>query len=397
MKELIVIQENKEKQIAYIEDGILKEFYKENQDQKRLEGNIYIGKVENVFNGMSAAFVNIGQEKKAFLHVRDLIPKKSNLTGNKQENLGKYKISDYIKPNQTILVQVKKDSTTIKGPRVSSNIQIAGKYVILLPENDFVTVSQKIEDEKEKLRLINIAKEIKASSKIGVIIRTSAQQKDKNLIKKDFENTIKKLQEVQKNFERFKEEGKPKILKKDDTILEKILLDLSDSLDKIYVNTVNLKETIENILNKIDNKKSTEIQLNQNELKDKYDLVKQIEKMGNRKIWLKCGGFITIDRTEALTAIDVNSGKYTGKENLEETIVKVNKEASKEIAKQLRLRDIGGIIVIDYIDMIKEKSKEEVIDMLKESVKQDRAKIQIMEFTKLNLLELTRKHMFSGE
>lgn len=398
MRELVIIQKQNEKEIAFVEDGILKEYYKEQEEKKRLEGNIYVGKVVNVLPGMQAAFVDIGENKNTFLHIRDVLPKKSNVTGNKKENLEKYKIKDYIKPNQMLLVQVKKDSTEIKGARVSTNIQIAGRFVVVLPENDFITVSQKIEDEEERNRLIQIVQKVKQDRKVGIILRTAAEGKEKEIIQKDIENTIKKLEEIQNKFSEIKEKANPTILQKSDTILEKILLDIVDNgLDKIWVNTENLKKNVEDILNKLQEKVTVKIEYQKQDLENRYDIAKQAEKIANRKIWLKCGGFITIDKTEALTAIDVNSGKFTGKENLEKTVVKVNKEASIEIAKQLRLRDIGGIIIIDYIDMNEEKSKEEVIETLKQNLKQDRAKTQIMEFTKLNLLEMTRKHMFSGE
>lgn len=395
MQELVVIQKQNEKEICLLENGELKEYYKEQEEKKRLEGNIYIGKVTDVLPGMQAAFVDIGEEKNAFLHIRDILPKRSNITGNKQEDLEKYKIKDYIKPNQSILVQVKKDSNSIKGARVSTNIQIPGRFIILLPENDFVTVSQKIENEEEKQRLINIVENYKKDRKIGIIIRTAANEKDEESIKKDIENTITKLEKIQIEFENRKEEA-PIILEKSETILEKLLLDIADNkLDKIWVNTKDLQNRIESIL-EIFKENNIKIQYEEKELENKYDISRQIEKVINRKIWLKCGGFITIDKTEALTAIDVNSGKFTGNENLEKTVLKVNKEASIEIAKQLRLRDIGGIIIIDYIDMEEEKSKYEVIETLRDNLKQDRAKVQIMQFTKLNLLEMTRKHIFSS-
>lgn len=395
MQELVVIQKQNEKEICLLKNGELKEYYKEQEEKKRLEGNIYIGKVTDVLPGMQAAFVDIGEEKNAFLHIRDILPKRSNITGNKQEDLEKYKIKDYIKPNQSILVQVKKDSNSIKGARVSTNIQIPGRFIILLPENDFVTVSQKIENEEEKQRLINIVENYKKDRKIGIIIRTAANEKDEESIKKDIENTITKLEKIQREFENRKEEA-PIILEKSETILEKLLLDIADNkLDKIWVNTKDLQNRIESIL-EIFKENNIKIQYEEKELENKYDISRQIEKVINRKIWLKCGGFITIDKTEALTAIDVNSGKFTGNENLEKTVLKVNKEASIEIAKQLRLRDIGGIIIIDYIDMEEEKSKYEVIETLRDNLKQDRAKVQIMQFTKLNLLEMTRKHIFSS-
>ena len=398
MRELIIIENQNERKIAYVENGNLIEYYKEQEDKKRLEGNVYVGKVVDVLPGMQAAFVDIGEEKNTFLHIRDLLPKKSNITGNKEEDLEQYRIKDYIKPNQMLMVQVKKDSTNIKGARVSTNIQIPGRFVVTLPENDFITVSQKIEDEKEKNRLMDIVQKIKNDKKIGIIIRTAAEGKDESIIEKDIENTIKKLENIKNEFDKAKEQNQPVILQKSDTILEKLLLDLSDNnLDKICVNSTKLKNEVENILEQIQENTHILVEYQEKDLDNKYDLLKQIEKISNRKIWLKCGGFITIDKTEALTAIDVNSGKFTGKQDLESTVVKVNKEASIEIAKQLRLRDIGGIIIIDYIDMNEEKSKEEVIETLKQNLKKDRAKTQIMQFTKLNLLEMTRKHMFSGE
>ena len=397
MQELIVVQKQDIKEISILEDGILKEYYKEKEEKKRLEGNIYIGKVTDVLIGMQAAFVDIGTEKNAFLHIRDILPKKSNVTGNKEEELENYKIKDYIKPNQKLLVQVKKDSNNIKGARVSTNIQIAGRFVVILPENDFITVSQKIENEEERNRLISIVESVKKDKKIGIIIRTAAEGKEESKIKNDIENTLKELENIQKEFLN-SDDKVPKIIKKNDTILEKILLDIADNkLEKIYVNNKELQKEIEQILKRLQEDVTIKVELVEEGLENKYDLNSQIEKISNRKIWLKCGGFITIDKTEALTAIDVNSGKFTGKENIEKTALKVNKEASIEIAKQLRLRDIGGIIIIDYIDMNEESSREEIIELLKENLKTDRAKTQVMEFTKLSLLEITRKHMFSEE
>ena len=396
MLELLIIENQDEKNIAYLEDGILKEYYKESKSKKRLEGNIYVGKVKDVLQGMQAAFIDIGEDKNAFLHIKDVLPKKSNITGNKKEDIEKYKIKDYIKPNQSILVQVKKDSNNIKGARVSTNIQVPGKFVIILPENDFITVSQKIEDIEERKRLIDIVQKKKENMKIGIIIRTAANGRNEEEIKEDIENTLNEWKSIKENFE--KTEGKvPRIIKENESILEKIILDIAyNGLEKIYVNTKNTEEQVENILRNM-NIKTIKVKLEEKDLEKKYDICEQIEKMKNRKVWLKCGGFITIDKTEALTAIDVNSGKFTGKENLEKTVLKVNKEATVEIAKQLRLRDIGGIIIIDYIDMEEEKSREEIKEILRQNLKLDRAKTQIMEFTKLNLLELTRKHMFSEE
>lgn len=190
--------------------------------------------------------------------------------------------------------------------------------------------------------------------------------------------------------------GLPKVLYENGSILQKMLLDFMDKdVHKIVVNEKKVADKVEQEMEKMQHKKNTiPLELEEN-IWDRYGLDKQIEKIQDRKIWLNCGGFITIDKTEALTAIDVNSGKYTGRKNLEETVLKVNEEASKEIAKQLRLRDIGGIIMIDFIDMQEEESRKKIVQLLEESLKEDRSKTQIVEFTKLSLLEMTRKHIWN--
>ena len=190
--------------------------------------------------------------------------------------------------------------------------------------------------------------------------------------------------------------GLPKVLYENGSILQKMLLDFMDKdVHKIVVNEEKVADKVEQEMEKMQHKKNTiPLEVEEN-IWDRYGLDKQIEKIQDRKIWLNCGGFITIDKTEALTAIDVNSGKYTGRKNLEETVLKVNEEASKEIAKQLRLRDIGGIIMIDFIDMQEEESRKKIVQLLEESLKEDRSKTQIVEFTKLSLLEMTRKHIWN--
>lgn len=397
MQEIIInIDNKKDKLVAIMENGKLIEKYQESENQRRLEGNIYIGKVENVLLGMQAAFVDIGEEKNTFIHIKDVLPKVSKITGNKNEDLDKYNIKDYIKRNSNILVQVKKDATNLKGAKISTDLHIPGRFVVVMPKDNFITVSQKIEDENERKRLINIAKKT-IKSDVGIIIRTAAEGKDENIIKKDIEQTINKWNNIKLQSENLKENEIPKVLYKNNSIIEKILLDTVDNgIERILVDEIQMLEEVQKILKNIDENNKVSVELKQTDnLLDMYDTDDQIEKLSSRKIWLKCGGFITIDKTEALTAIDVNSGKFTGKQNLEETVLKVNEEASCEIARQLRLRDIGGIIIIDYIDMQEAKSREQVLKTLRQALKKDRSKTQVIEFTKLNLLEMTRKHMFS--
>ena len=396
MQELLVNTNNEKTNILLVENGKLIEKYEEQPEQERLEGNIYIGIVENVLPGMQAAFVNIGKEKNTFIHIRDVIPKVSSETGNKNENFEKYDIKDYLKPKMPILVQIRKDSTNKKGARISAHLSIPGRFIVLMPNEKFITISQKINDEKERERLKNILKN-NLPKNYGAIIRTSAENQKEEDILKDIQKIINISKKIQDEYNSLKQKNplNPKLLYKSEGILERIITDLIDQdLQKIYVDNKEIYDSVNKKL-KEENKQIV-VQLEENIL-NKYDLKTQLEQLENRKIWLKCGGFITIDKTEALTAIDVNSGKYTGKKDLEQTIFTVNKEATIEIAKQLRLRDIGGIIIIDYIDMQNKENEEKIIELLKENLKKDRSKTQIAGFSKLNLLEMTRKHMCSND
>lgn len=389
----IIIQRQKEKAIiTLIENGKLIEYYEENKNENiRKEGNIYIGIVKDIIKGMQAAFVDIGSEKNSFIHLKDVMRKIDETKEKIDDNID---ITEILKPNMKILVQVKKDSTNQKGARVSTHINLPGKYIALMPNTDIITISQKIEDKKEQKRLIELVKE-NLSKGNGAVIRTSAEGKGEEIIQ-----DIKKVEEKWENIIKTSvdpELHEPKLLYESESLIEKMLLDLADEkIDKIIVNTQKDLKKLEKYKKENKEYQNTKIELDKSKnILEKYDLEKQIEKMQNRKIWLKCGGFITIDKTEALTAMDVNTGKYTGTKNLEQTIYKVNEEATIEIAKQLRLRDIGGIIIIDYIDMKDEKNREKIEKLLKEEIKKDRSKVQIEGFTKLDLMELTRKHIIS--
>ena len=396
MQELLVDVKDNKKEILLIENGKLIEKYEEH-GQERIEGNIYIGIVENVLPGMQAAFVNIGKDKNTFIHIRDVIPKVSNETGNKNEDFTEYNIKDYLKIGMPILVQVKKDSTNKKGARISTHLSIPGRFSVIMPNENFITISQKINNEEERKRLKEIVKK-NIPEGYGAIIRTSAETKKEEEIIEDLKKNIAKYEKIQKEYKEEIQKSKKieaKLLYESEGIIQKLLIDLMDQ--GLYRIVTNDKETYD-IINKKLKEEKVDIKLEvEDNLIEKYNLEKQLEELSNRKIWLKCGGFITIDKTEALTAIDVNSGKYTGKKDLEQTIFTVNKEATVEIAKQLRLRDIGGIIIIDYIDMQDKENEEKIIELFKENLKKDRSKTQIVGFSKLNLLEMTRKHMCSND
>ena len=389
MIELVVNKNKNSKLIAAIENGKLVEIYEENAEsqKERNEGNIYLGLVKDIVPGMQAAFIDIGTDKNSFIHAKDVVPQ----VDEKVEKTKIPSIKEVVKPQQKLLIQIQKDSNDKKGARTTTHIKITGKYVILMPNTNIVTISQKIGDEKERERLLKIIKS-KLPENTGAILRTAAEKKTEKDLIQDLEQLLNKWQKIITKYQN--EENEPQLLYKSPCILEKIILDMPENkIDKIEVNDKNEYEDIKAILNEL---QETNIKLEiKQDLLEKYELEKQIEKSKQRKIWLNCGGFITIDATEALVAIDVNSGKFTGKSSLEDTVYKVNYEATVEIAKQLRLRDIGGIIIIDYIDMQKPENKEKIEKLLRDTLKQDRAKTQVEGFTRLNLMELTRKHICS--
>lgn len=391
MLELIVNQNKNVENIALVENGKLVEVYNSDDETKkrRLEGNIYVGEVGDIISGMQAAFIDFGESRNGFIHFKDVVPQLDAKQGMKLEEVD---IKKVLKPKQKIMVQVKKDCDDKKGARLSTHICLAGKYMVLMPNTSIITISQKIEDEKIKNDLIKIIKD-NIPENCGAIVRTSAQTTSSEKIIKEIEKLSKKWNNINKKFKTYK--GKPTILYESENIVEKIILDLgTKKLEKITTNSSAEYSKIKKMLDS-ENLDINLVQEKNSNLLTKYELDSQIEKSTNRKIWLNCGGFITIDKTEALIAIDVNTGKFTGKKDLESTVFKVNKEATLEIAKQLRLRDIGGIIIIDYIDMKNKENKDKIEELLKEALKEDRAKTQVEGFTKLNLMEMTRKHICS--
>lgn len=391
MIQIIVNKQEDNKITAIIENGKLVEEYEENKESKhaRNEGNIYSGIVKDIIPGMQAAFIDIGTEKNSFIHVKDVVPQVNQKIEKKTEQ----KIKDVVTNNQKLLVQVQKDSNDKKGARTTTHIKLTGKYIVLLPQTNIITISQKIEKEEEKQRLLKIVRK-QLPENMGAIVRTIAENQKEEIIEKDIEQLQKKWKKI---LEKFNKTGnKAELLYKSLSIVEKIIIDLpQEKINTIIINDKDEYNQIKEILEEMQ-MTSIKLELKENEdLLKIYEIDKQIEKAKQRKIWLNCGGFITIDPTEALVAIDVNSAKFIGKNSLEETVYKVNYEATIEIAKQLRLRDIGGIIIIDYIDMQKQENKDKIEKLLKETLKQDRAKTQVEGFTKLNLMEMTRKHICS--
>ena len=391
MKELIIYTEGDIENILLVENGILTEKYKDSKYKKRLEGNIYIGKVQNILPGLQAAFINVGENKNAFIHLKDVLPK-VDVTKQDSSTWESERIENILKVGMPIIVEIKRDSYNKKGARASTHINLPGRYIVLLPNSSFVTISQKIEDKNERQRLISLTKNILPQN-MGAIIRTSAVGKTEEDLENDLKILVKKWNDIISI--KFDNQDFPKLISEANGRIDKLLLDLIDKdLKIIHVDNEEMKKIVEHKVRLL-NKEDIQIVCDIDSVMLKYNIQHQLDVAENRKVWLKSGGFITIDKTEALTAIDVNSAKFIGKVSLENTAFLINKEAAVEIEKQIRLRDIGGIIIIDFIDLNDDEHKKELIHLFSEELKKERTRVQIEGFTKLNLLELTRKHIYS--
>lgn len=382
MKEIVVNVEREETRVGILEDGVLAELYIERVGSQRLVGNIYKGIVENVLPGMQAAFVDIGLEKNAFLYVGDII--------YEDEKISTKNIRDVLKVGQEIIVQVVKEPIGTKGARVTTQLTLPGRYLVLMPTVDYVGVSRRIESESERERLREIAENIKPKNK-GLIVRTVAEGKNESDFKSDI-NFLTKLWERLQG--RMRNVVAPSLLHRDLGLVCRIIRDLmTEEVSKMLIDNQEEYEKATELLEYASPHLKNRVKLYRGEtdIFDKYGIEPEIDKILKRKVWLKCGGYIVIDQTEALTAIDVNTGKYVGSTNLADTVLKTNIDAANEIAKQIRLRNIGGIIIVDFIDMESESDRQRVINTLEEAVKKDKVKTNVLGLTKLGLVEITRK------
>jgi len=368
MKSIIIESLISSQKTAVLEEDKLVELFIEDNTLDKKVSNIYRGIVKKVLPGIDACFVDIGFEKMAYLQMKK---------------------DSSIKAGQEILVQVNKEEIGTKGAKLNLEISIAGRYLVYIPSNDRVTISNKITEEKERFRLKKIAKSINTEN-LGLIIRTEAAGCSKEELEKD-------IKELKQQYENILKEYKlgmgPKLLYKSLDVSSKYVKDnVNDSVDKIITNDIKKYEELKNILKYINSDYINKLVLEEN--KDVFDLYKvnnQIQKALNKKVWLKSGGYLIIEKTEALTVIDVNTGKFTGSLKLDETVYKTNLEAASEIARQLKLRDIGGIIIVDFIDMHKQKNKDELIKILKQELQKDKRKSEVLGMTRLGLVEIARR------
>ncbi len=391
MNELLLNVTPSETRVALVEQGTLQEIYIERATLQSMVGNVYRGKVTRVLPGMQAAFVDIGFDKAAFLHASDIVPHTECVNARDKEHFKAIDIASLVRPGQDVLVQVVKDPISTKGPRLTTDLTLPSRYLVLMPDCAYVGVSQKIEDETEKARLKAIVEKFVDKSLGGFIIRTAAEGVSENELLEDA-NFLKRLwSNIRENYKKVKSGT---LLHEDLSIELRILRDfVGTKLDKIRVDsTLTYNELTKFCKDFIpDTQNIIEHYEGKTPLFDMYDIENEIQRALDRRVTLKSGGSLIIDQTEAMTTIDVNTGAFVGMHNLEETIFNTNIEATSAIARQLRLRNLGGIIIIDFIDMASEVHKERVRNALISELEKDRVKTTVSKFSSLGLIEMTRK------
>lgn len=393
MKDILIESNCGQTRLAALEDGELSEYYVERRGQEKLAGNIYLGRVANILPGMQAAFVDVGLDKNAFLHVGDIQIDKSDFGGDSEKverQLSGQSIGKMLHMGQEILVQVIKEPGGTKGPRISSHITLPGRLVVLLPTVGYIGVSRRIEDEDARAHLRAMAESCRPEG-MGLIVRTAAAEATLEEIRQDVDYLMKLWQSIQTRAAHLKA---PALVHRDESLVYRSVRDmLSPLVNRLVLDNEeqyrSARETAEMLSPDLCGR--IELYTEKRPLFDIYRIDTLIDRAYARRVWLKSGGYLIIDHAEALTVIDVNTGKFVGSKNLSDTVYKINCEAVHEIVRQLRLRDVGGIIIVDFIDMDTEEHRESLLALLRQELKRDRTKTNLVGLTGLGLVEMTRK------
>ncbi len=396
-KEIIINSSIGETRIAIVENGQLVELFVEQPEHGRMVGDIYLGKVVNVVQGMQAAFVDIGHKQDAFLHFSDigdeLVEYKSLLNlGGKSQPRKKSGQRPIPKEGQEILVQIIKEPISKKGARITTELSFPGRYIVLVPNSDTVGVSKKIYRLKEKRLLKKTVSSIRPEG-FGIIVRTVAENKDESQLKNDLDNLLKQWKKIEG---KLKKTTTPALIYKDVTMASSVIRDLFTSdVNKVILDSKKLFKQTVSYLKDLSSPLAGRVEYYKGKkpIFDYFGIESDFEKSLSRKVWTPNGGYLIFDHTEALVAVDVNSGKFIGRKQPEQNILKVNLEASREIARQLRLRDMGGIIVIDFIDMLDPKNKKKLYDEFAKELKKSRAQVNLAQVSEFGLIELTRERV----
>ncbi len=391
-RDIIINISEFETRLAILENSKLVELWVERPEAERRIGDIYKGMIKSVFPGMQAVFIDIGLEKNGFLHVSDLgiPPDLWDEKAHHRRRKSHKKIEEVLKKDQEILIQIIKEPLGTKGPRVSSQISLAGRYLVLVPGEDRLAVSRKIKDLNERKRLKRMVSEIKPPG-FGVIIRTVAEGKDKKEFKSDVKMLTRLWQKIKKKADKKKA---PALIHEDIGMISGVMRDtLSPQVNEVVVDSRSEYKKILSYIKSIAPAFRSRVKRYDRDIPifDFYDIEPEIEKMLERKVWLKKGAYIVIDQTEAMVTIDVNTGRFVGKSNQPQTILKANLEAAKETARQIRLRDVGGLIIIDFIDMETKEDRKKVYDEFRAALRHDRSKSSILPISDFGLIEMTRE------
>lgn len=385
MKQLFVHSARNVTQSALLENGRLTEFSVERSEGSSLVGNLYKGRVVNVLPGMQAAFVDIGLAKNAFLYVDDVLHPHLD-----RQPKDKPLIADLLKPGDERIVQIMKDPLGGKGARVTTHYSLPGRWLVYMPFADYVGISKKIEQESERARLRQLAEQLRKPGE-GVILRTNAEGETEEALAEDLKTLRRVWEDV---LARGEKAQAPAELHRDFGLVQRIIRDVfTPDTEELVVDDEGAFREAAAYLRQAAPALEGRLRLYREAgpLYDKFGINEQLDKAFQPRIWLASGGYLVWDRTEALTVVDVNTGKYTGTVDLEETVFRTNMEAAEEIAHLLRLRDVGGIIVVDFIDMEREEHRQQVVQQLESTMKRDRTKSQVLGWTRLGLLEITRK------
>jgi ribonuclease G len=402
-QEIFINSSPQESRIALIEDGALAEFLIERKEEMGVAGNIYKGKVSRVLPGMQAAFVDIGMEKAAFLHASDFssVPEDVQLIDSPAEDVEvealprrvphrRLPLEKQLSRDEEILVQVAKDPLGTKGARVTSHISLPGRYMVFMPGTKHIGISRRIESEEERKRLKEIAESL-LNKDGGFILRTASAGQSKREIHRDLRFLNILWRRLQKKAEKA---PAPSLIHQDLDLITRAIRDFfSADTEHVVIDSAKDHRRIIDFVRQFMPRLKSKIVLHSEvePLFDRYAIEEKIAKALDRRVWLRSGGYIIIERTEALTAIDVNTGRFVGKRSQEETIFRTNLEAAQEVVRQLRLRNVGGIIIIDFIDMEKESNRKKVYDALKDALKRDKARTNILKISELGLVEMTRQ------
>jgi ribonuclease G len=401
-KEIVINIEPLEQRVAMLEGGVLEEFSIERDSDRSISGNIYKGRIHNIEPALKALFVDIGVDKNAFLHYWDAMPaaldsgieriERGGKSG-KNKKINSNDIPKLYPPGADIIVQVSKGPIGTKGARITTNISLAGRYMVLMPFTDQFGISRKIEDTEERQRLRKILFELDVPDGMGVILRTAGEGMKARFFVRDLAILVERWQKISKDLEQTKA---PSLLLEEPDIVERTVRDfLTDEIDRIVVDDLETSDRIKQLVGVISKRSAQKVIFHQENVPvfEKYQVNKQVENAFRRLVWLKSGAYLVIDETEALVAIDVNTGRNKGGNDTENTILNTNLEAAEEVARQLRLRNIGGLIIVDFIDMKARKDQNEVVRCFKEHLRRDKAKTHVLPISPLGIMEMTRQRV----